>query len=153
VLKNEEWRKWSDNHIAKQCGVSHPVVGKIRKKLYPNTKFEESTYINKHGKTTEMNTGKIGKNSKKTSKSKTQVIQTILDFESSTQPVTTKENNEDKNNTVDKRRYVERLEENFKFVKTEILKVTSSSAQENQKIREALNLIHHVLTGYLEELS
>ncbi|BAQ63114.1 biosynthesis of aminoglycoside antibiotics (plasmid) [Geminocystis sp. NIES-3708] len=68
VLKNEEWRKWSDNEIAKQCGVSHPFVGKIRAKLYPNTKSKERTYTDKHGKITVMNTDNIGKKSKKSKK-------------------------------------------------------------------------------------
>jgi len=33
LLQDEEWGKWSDNAIAKACGVSHPFVAKIRAKL------------------------------------------------------------------------------------------------------------------------
>jgi len=105
VLKNEEWRGWSDNEIAKRCGVSHPFVGNIRKELYPNTKSEERTYTDKHGNTVTMKTGNIGKNSKKTSKSKKEGVETteptLFDLESSTQPVTPNENKEDKNNTAE----------------------------------------------------
>ena len=183
VLKNEEWRGWSNNHIAKLCGATHPFVRKIREELYSNTESEERTYTDKHGNTVTMKTGNIGKNSNKTGKSKKEGVETteptfetgnigknskktikskkevvetteatLFDLESSTQPETPNENKEDKNNTVEHIRYVERLEKNFEFVKTEILRVASSSPQETQII-EAFNLIHGVLRGYLEELS
>ncbi|MGI0483402.1 ParB N-terminal domain-containing protein [Geminocystis sp. CENA526] len=82
VLKNEEWMDWCDNYIAKQCGVSHPFVGKIRRKLYPNRKSEKRTYTNKDGHTTVMKTGNIGKNSKKSKK--TENPQNTVDKISST---------------------------------------------------------------------
>lgn len=31
LLQDPEWCQWSDNAIAKRCGVSHPYVGKIRR--------------------------------------------------------------------------------------------------------------------------
>ncbi len=37
VLKDSEWVKWSDSEIARQCGVSQPFVGKLRKKVQPIT--------------------------------------------------------------------------------------------------------------------
>lgn len=33
LLRDFEWRRWSDNAIAKQCGVSQPLVGKMRDEL------------------------------------------------------------------------------------------------------------------------
>ena len=33
LLRDFEWRRWSDNAIAKQCGVSQPLVGKMRNEL------------------------------------------------------------------------------------------------------------------------
>lgn len=35
LLKDDEWRTWSDRAIAEQCKVTHPFVGAIRKELYP----------------------------------------------------------------------------------------------------------------------
>lgn len=33
LLEDDEWRKWSDNEIAKRCAVSQPFVSALRKKL------------------------------------------------------------------------------------------------------------------------
>ena len=33
LLRDFEWRRWSDSAIAMQCGVSHPLVGKMRNEL------------------------------------------------------------------------------------------------------------------------
>ncbi|MGR3279301.1 streptomycin biosynthesis regulator [Acaryochloris marina NIES-2412] len=33
LLRDFEWRRWSDSAIAKQCGVSQPLVGKMRNEL------------------------------------------------------------------------------------------------------------------------
>lgn len=36
LLKDEEWREWSDGSIAERCRVSRPFVGKIRDELTSN---------------------------------------------------------------------------------------------------------------------
>ncbi len=46
LLSDEEWQKWSDRAIAKQCGVSNSFVGKIRGELPPSvngTQIEPET--------------------------------------------------------------------------------------------------------------
>ena len=36
LLKDADWRSWSDREIAKQCAVTHPFVAEIRKNLSGN---------------------------------------------------------------------------------------------------------------------
>ena len=36
LLQDEEWGRWSDKEIARQCAVSDRFVGKLRKELSPN---------------------------------------------------------------------------------------------------------------------
>ena len=60
LLEDAEWGKWSDNQIAKACGVSHPFVGQIRRSLETITS-EPRTYTTKHGTEAVMNTTNIGK--------------------------------------------------------------------------------------------
>ena len=33
LLKDEEWQRWSNREIARQCGVTHTFVGKVRNEL------------------------------------------------------------------------------------------------------------------------
>jgi hypothetical protein len=66
MLRDEEWGKWSDNEIARRCAVSHPYVGKIRASLVTvsSDQSADRTYKTRHGKTTTMRTGKIGRGGK-----------------------------------------------------------------------------------------
>lgn len=53
LLKDAEWRKWTDTTIAKQCGVSDRTVAKYREWLAPNrpsTKEEVRTYVDREGR-------------------------------------------------------------------------------------------------------
>lgn len=55
--------KWSDNQIAKHCGVSDKTVAAVRASHFGNsevTKPTERTYTTKHGTTAVMNTENIG---------------------------------------------------------------------------------------------
>ena len=78
LLKDEEWKEWSDREIAKQCKVSQPFVSKLRNDLTDNvisenTKYDTNnsteinssdnlrTYKNKYGNTSQMNISNIGK--------------------------------------------------------------------------------------------
>ena len=63
LLKDEEWGKWSDREIARQCVVSHQLVGSLKSSLVVATsdKPAAKTYTNKHGTTSTMNTENIGK--------------------------------------------------------------------------------------------
>ena len=54
---------WSDNQIAKHCGVHHSTVGDIRRSLADSAseKPADRTYTTKHGTTATMKTENIGK--------------------------------------------------------------------------------------------
>lgn len=63
LLNDSEWSTWSDNAIAKACGVSdktvtaqrpHFGISEVRKPV-------ERTFTTKHGTTATMNTANIGK--------------------------------------------------------------------------------------------
>lgn len=64
LLQDEEWGQWSDNAIAKACGVIQPFVGKIRSKLslsYNRYKIDRT--VQRQGTIYNQNTTKIGKGS------------------------------------------------------------------------------------------
>lgn len=58
LLKDEEWGKWSDGQIAKNCRVSQPFVSKIRNELTQNGYEWSSTRKCADGR--EMETSNIG---------------------------------------------------------------------------------------------
>ncbi|MEX2673523.1 MAG: hypothetical protein WD294_15600 [Phycisphaeraceae bacterium] len=60
LLADDEWAKWSDNKIAKACGVSPTTVGTARSSL-SNLDSEPRTYTDRHGNTSTMNTSNIGR--------------------------------------------------------------------------------------------
>lgn len=60
LLEDQEWAKWSDNQVAKSCGVSHPFVGQVRRSL-ETVSSEPRSYTTKHGTEAVMNTENIGK--------------------------------------------------------------------------------------------
>lgn len=63
ALKHPVSSKWSDNQIAKHCGVHHSTVGDVRRSLAESAsdKPAERTYTTKHGTTAVMNTANVGK--------------------------------------------------------------------------------------------
>lgn len=63
ALKHPVSAKWSDNQIAKHCGVSQPFVSSVRASLQTviSEKPAERTYTTKHGTEAVMKTAKIGK--------------------------------------------------------------------------------------------
>jgi hypothetical protein len=61
LLNDAEWAKWSDNAIAKACGVSQPYVSGIREPSYNGSKIETARTVERNGKTYEQNTANIGK--------------------------------------------------------------------------------------------
>lgn len=61
LLEDDEWSKWSDNEIARRCGVSQPFVSKLRGGLTANVISEPRTYTTKHGTEAKMDTSRIGK--------------------------------------------------------------------------------------------
>lgn len=63
LLNDPEWGNWTNGAIAKQCGVSGPFVGSVRKSLetVSSEKTMERVRKDKHGNTTTINTSKIGK--------------------------------------------------------------------------------------------
>lgn len=62
ALKHAISGEWSDNQIAKHCGVSHPFVGSVRSSLetVSSESSSERTYTTKHGTQATMKTGSIG---------------------------------------------------------------------------------------------
>jgi hypothetical protein len=65
MLQDDEWGQWSDNAIAKHCGVTQPFVSKLRRSL--KTVISETqprTYTTRHDTTATMDTSKIGGRSK-----------------------------------------------------------------------------------------
>lgn len=65
LLKDSEWSKWSNRVIAEKCGVGHSMVNDLRFSLDAASSDENQgttrTYVNRHGKTGEMEVGNIGK--------------------------------------------------------------------------------------------
>jgi hypothetical protein len=62
LLKDKEWRKWSDREISRRCHVGHPFVAQLRNELaVTGSSSSERTYTTKHGTKAKMKTGKIGK--------------------------------------------------------------------------------------------
>lgn len=59
LLQDEEWGKWSDSDIARQCRVDHKTVAAIRISL-GNSQVTERTYTTKHGTVAIMHTANIG---------------------------------------------------------------------------------------------
>ena len=62
LLRDEEWRQWSDQEIARRCAVDPKTVGTIRREMYPPTlEIPESTMrTGADGRT--INTANIGAN-------------------------------------------------------------------------------------------
>lgn len=77
LLADPEWRAWSDNKVARQCGVSHPFVGEVRRSLVTvrsegrdwaaqdeaarRLDAASRTYTTKHGTVATMDTSRIGR--------------------------------------------------------------------------------------------
>jgi len=61
LLNDPEWVKWSDNEVAKRCGVSREYVNRLRPSVTCDRVTSERTYTTKHGTTAIMNTASIGK--------------------------------------------------------------------------------------------
>lgn len=58
LLRDEEWRQWSDREIARRCYVDHKLVGKLRAEFTGDIPSEERVYLTKHGTKTTMKTAK-----------------------------------------------------------------------------------------------
>jgi ParB-like chromosome segregation protein Spo0J len=59
MLNDEEYSKWSNNHIAKELNVSSMTVGRVRVAMQEESKKPAQTsvtYVDKHGNTTTMKT-------------------------------------------------------------------------------------------------
>ena len=66
LLRDEEWRQWSDREIARSCNVSADLVGTVRKELAPPVTVgndsetpAERTYVTRHGTPATMQVGNI----------------------------------------------------------------------------------------------
>ena len=61
MLTDEEYSKWSNNHIAKELDISSMTVGRVRVAMQEESKTPAQTtvtYVDKHGNTTTMKTDK-----------------------------------------------------------------------------------------------
>jgi len=63
LLRDEKWSLWSDNEIAKRCGVSHPFVGKVRAETSTcnGYKSDDATAVRTGADGRAINTANIGK--------------------------------------------------------------------------------------------
>lgn len=62
LLADAEWSKWSDNAIAKACGVHHSTVGEYRTAILRNPQDATTVRtVERNGKTYEQNTSNIGR--------------------------------------------------------------------------------------------
>ena len=60
LLADDEWAKWSDREIARQCGVGPDLVGTLRPSPSVGNRQMESREVSRGGKTYTMNTARIG---------------------------------------------------------------------------------------------
>ena len=61
MFADEEYSKWSNNHIAKELDISSMTVGRVRVAMQEESKTPAQTtvtYVDKHGNTTTMKTDK-----------------------------------------------------------------------------------------------
>ncbi|UJB72794.1 ParB N-terminal domain-containing protein (plasmid) [Acaryochloris sp. 'Moss Beach'] len=65
LLRDHEWKRWSDNEIARQAFVSQPFVSKLRAEIYSNSSDSDFAIrtVNRSGKTFPVNTTNIGQSS------------------------------------------------------------------------------------------
>lgn len=75
LIEDEEWSKWSDNVIAKNCHVSVPFVGDVRKSISKPIADSAHRTVARNGTTYQQNTSNIGK--KDTCKSVEDVIRSL----------------------------------------------------------------------------
>ena len=62
LLRDDEWRQWSDREIARRCGVDHAFVGKLRAELTGDNHQSPDDTLRKGGDGRVINTAKIGTN-------------------------------------------------------------------------------------------
>jgi protein gp37 len=62
MLRDEEWRKWSDREIAEHCGVDHKSVAKRRHELGLSGEIPQiqTRNVERNGRHYEMDTSRIG---------------------------------------------------------------------------------------------
>ena len=71
MLVDEQYSKWSNNHIAKELNISNMTVGRVRVAMQEEAKTPAQTtvtYVDKHGNTTTMKTDKKKKATTPTTK-------------------------------------------------------------------------------------
>lgn len=64
MLQHPKWGEWSNAQIAKHIGVSAMTVGRVKKERNPDKPAKKTTYTDKHGNESTMDTSKIGKKPK-----------------------------------------------------------------------------------------
>lgn len=63
LLFDDEWSKWSNNEIAKRCGVSLDLVNRMRRESdHLNDSLSSERTVERNGQTYTMNTAAIGQN-------------------------------------------------------------------------------------------
>jgi hypothetical protein len=63
LLEDEEWSKWSDREIARQCEVSHPFVSKMKEK-YLETFPDKNRKVSRNGTEYQVDTSGISESNK-----------------------------------------------------------------------------------------
>ena len=66
LLRDEEWRQWSDREIGRRCAVHHSTVSEIRAEIYPPSvgisQMDTTRTVQRGGQTYQQNTANIGAN-------------------------------------------------------------------------------------------
>jgi len=60
LLKDDEWKRWSDREIARKAGVTHPFVTRLRSLETVTSDDSERVYVDRYGNERVMNTANIG---------------------------------------------------------------------------------------------
>ena len=91
LLKDDEWRQWSDTKIAQQCGVTQPFVGKLRDEL--GLSHNGYKIVTRNGTTYTQDTANIGKRPEPTPEPEPFTQTSITDYlpEGEPEPELTKE--------------------------------------------------------------
>jgi hypothetical protein len=60
LLRDDEWRRWSNHQIAHHCGVTPPFVGKLRRSLETVSSDDGQRTYRREGREQTMDTSRIG---------------------------------------------------------------------------------------------
>ena len=151
LLADSEWATWSNNEIAKRCGVGDHLVADVKKALTSFSRSGESnsrTYTTKHGTTATMNTANIG------AKPTQQPVTKSEDEPDHQQPKVTEIDGLREHNTEQGETIKELLAENESLAKVfESNDQLAAALAEAKKCREMNRILEERIRGLMNEKS